>query len=113
MAKQTANADSNGGDAPGDVAAVQQDIEALRADLASLIEHMKGLGETKLGDAANAGSDAIEGLRSQLEQTANRLGNQGRVSVAEVERTIRERPLTALLAAFGAGLLLARLWDRR
>jgi hypothetical protein len=49
----------------------------------------------------------------QLEQTAGRLGNQGRVSVAEIERTIRERPLTALLAAFGAGLLFARLWDRR
>lgn len=113
MARQTGTQNTNAGDSPDDLAAVRQDVEALRTDLATLLEHMKGLGSAKLDQAGAAGSETIERLRADVERTADRLRQQGQVSLAEVERTIQERPLTALLAAFGAGLLLARLWDRR
>lgn len=111
MAKQT---DTDGAaDGAADLAAVKKDVEALRADLSTLLEHLGGLGEAKLREAGAAGSDTIDGLRVELERTADQLRRHGQHSVAEVERTIKERPLTALLAAFGAGLLFARLWDRR
>lgn len=113
MAKQSGAASANAGDPSDDLAAVKRDVEALRADLASLVKHIRGLGEAKLDQAGAAGSDAIEAVGAELQRTAEQLRRQGQASVAEVERTIQERPLMALLAAFGAGLLFARFWDRR
>lgn len=132
MTKQTGTNDNDPGE---DLAAVKKDVEALRGDLAALVKSIKGLGEKKasgassdlaalletvkeigegkLGSAGTAGSEAVDALRAALEGNADRLRRQGQASVAEVERAIQDRPLMALLAAFGVGLLFARFWDRR
>jgi ElaB/YqjD/DUF883 family membrane-anchored ribosome-binding protein len=93
--------------------AVKAHIEALRAELGSLTTHIKGLGSAKLGQAQTAGSLKIEELSADLQRAADALRQQGQASVAQLESTIRERPLLSLLAAFGAGVVIARLLERK
>jgi ElaB/YqjD/DUF883 family membrane-anchored ribosome-binding protein len=93
--------------------AVKEHIQALRADLASLTTHIKGLSSAKLEQAQSAGSLKIEELSAEVQRAADALRQRGEVSVAQLETTIREKPLISLLAAFGIGLLVARLLDRR
>jgi ElaB/YqjD/DUF883 family membrane-anchored ribosome-binding protein len=92
---------------------VKEHIQALRAELASLTTHIKALSSAKLEQAQTAGALKIEELSGDLQRAADALRQQGQASVAQLENTIREKPLIAVLAAFGAGVLIARLLERR
>jgi ElaB/YqjD/DUF883 family membrane-anchored ribosome-binding protein len=93
--------------------AVKEHIQALRTELATLTTHIKGLRSAKLEQAQSAGSLKIEELGADLQRAADALRQQGQASVAQFENTIREKPLISLLAAFGAGVLVARLLERK
>lgn len=93
--------------------AIKEHIDALRAELGMLTKHIKGLSSASLERAQSAGALKIEELGADLERAAEALRAQGQQSVAQVESTIREKPLFSLLAAFGAGMLIARLLERR
>ena len=93
--------------------AIKEHVEALRTELALLTKHIKGLGSATLERAQTAGALKIEELGADLERAADALRRQGQVSVARVESAIRDRPLLSLLAAFGAGVLIARLLERK
>jgi ElaB/YqjD/DUF883 family membrane-anchored ribosome-binding protein len=93
--------------------AVKEHVQALRSELATLTTHIKGLSSAKLAQAQIAGSLKVEELSADLQRAANALRRQGQASVAQFEDTIREKPLISLLAAFGAGIVIARLLDRR
>ena len=93
--------------------AVKEHVQALRSELATLTTHIKGLSSAKLAQAQTAGSLKIEELSADLQRAANALRRQGQASVAQFEDTVREKPLISLLAAFGAGVVIARLLDRR
>jgi ElaB/YqjD/DUF883 family membrane-anchored ribosome-binding protein len=93
--------------------AIKEHVEALRTELAMLTKHVKGLSSAALERAQTAGALKIEELGADLERAAAALRQQGQASIAQVETTIRERPLLSLLAAFGAGVLIARLLGRR
>ncbi len=109
MARQSTSSN----DASDDLSKLQDDIEKLRADLSSLTKTMKDLGGSALEDAQNLGAEKLEELRGEIERASGRVRRQGEASIAEVERTIKEKPLLSLLAAFGAGMLITRLMDRR
>ena len=109
MARQSAATDK----ASDDVSDLKDDIEKLRADLSSLTKHMKELGGSAVADARKAGEEKVDDLLGELDRTAQQLKRQGEASVAEVESTIRERPLLSLIAAFGVGMLITRLLERR
>jgi ElaB/YqjD/DUF883 family membrane-anchored ribosome-binding protein len=93
--------------------AIKEHVEALRTELAMLTKHIKGLSRATLERAQTAGALKIEELGGDLERAAAALRQQGQASVAQVENAIRERPLLSLLAAFGAGILIARLLERK
>jgi len=93
--------------------AVKEHIQALRTELATLTTHIKGLSSAKLEQAQTAGSLKIEELGADLQRAADELRRQGQASLAQFESMIREKPLVSLLAAFGAGVLVARLLERR
>ena len=109
MAGQTTSTNK----ASDDLGALKADIGKLQSDLSSLTKHMKDIGGSAVADAQKAGTDKVDELRDELERTAQRLKRQGEASVAEVEKTIQERPLLSLAAAFGVGMLITRLLDRR
>jgi ElaB/YqjD/DUF883 family membrane-anchored ribosome-binding protein len=92
--------------------AIKEHVEALRTELAMLTKHI-GLSSATLARAQTAGALKIEELGADVERAAEVLRQQGQASLAQVENTIRERPLLSLLAAFGAGILIARLLERR
>ena len=93
--------------------AIKEHVEALRTELAMLTKHIKGLGSATLARAQTAGTLKIEELGADLERAAAALRLQGQASIAQIETTIKERPLLSLLAAFGAGVLIARLLERK
>jgi ElaB/YqjD/DUF883 family membrane-anchored ribosome-binding protein len=93
--------------------AVKEHIQALRTELATLTTHIKGLSSAKLEQAQTAGSLKLEELSGDLQRAADALRQQGQASIAQFESTIREKPLISLLAAFGAGVLVARLLERK
>lgn len=70
--------------------ALRQDIEQLRQDLAALTDSVK----------QRTGTQTQAGLESARERACE-LGSQ-----------IEARPLTSVVAAFGAGLLLGKLFSR-
>jgi ElaB/YqjD/DUF883 family membrane-anchored ribosome-binding protein len=109
MAKQVESASKT----DQELDAIKEHIDALRTELSMLTTHIKGLGSATLERAQSAGALKIEELGADLERAAEALRRQGQLSVAQVENTIREKPLLSLLAAFGAGMLIARLLDRR
>jgi ElaB/YqjD/DUF883 family membrane-anchored ribosome-binding protein len=92
---------------------IKEHVEALRTELATLTKHVKGLSNAALARAQTAGALKIEELGADLERAADTLRRQGQASLAQVENTIKERPLLSLLAAFGAGVLIARLLERK
>jgi ElaB/YqjD/DUF883 family membrane-anchored ribosome-binding protein len=92
---------------------IKEHIDALRTELAMLTKHIRGLSSATLERAQSAGALKIEELGADLERAAEALRRQGQASVMQIENTIRERPLLSLLAAFGAGMLIARLLERK
>lgn len=93
--------------------AIKQHIDGLRTELSMLTKHIKGLSSATLERAQSAGALKIEELGADLERAAEALRKQGQQSLTQIEQTIREKPLLSLLAAFGAGMLIARLLERR
>jgi ElaB/YqjD/DUF883 family membrane-anchored ribosome-binding protein len=109
MARQDSSTDA----VASDLGDLRADIEKLRGDLSALAKHMKEFSGSAVAEAQRAGSDQIDVLRTELERTAQQLKRQGEASVAEVEKTIQDRPLLSLAAAFGIGMLVTRLLERR
>ena len=109
MAKEMETA----GKADQEIDAIKEHMEALRTELSMLTKHIKGLSSATLERAQTAGALKLEELGADLERAAVALRRQGQMSVSQVENAIREKPLLSLLAAFGAGVLIARLLGRR
>lgn len=81
---------------------VEEDLAALRADLKALTESISELAKDK-GDA----------VRAKLSETADRAVASGKQTAETMQETVRERPITSVAIAFGVGMLIGHLWDRR
>lgn len=84
-------------------------VEDLRADMDKLKADMSSLVET-LGKLASDGTQ--EGAR-RVREARERVGAQAEQSMQAVEAQIAERPFISVLAAFGVGMVIGRLLDRR
>jgi len=73
--------------------------------------------ETQSHGMAEALSEQIQEVGTQVKETVTEYYEQGLESLQDLNHTIeaqiRERPLQALLVAGGIGLLLGVLWQRR
>jgi ElaB/YqjD/DUF883 family membrane-anchored ribosome-binding protein len=96
-----------------DIEALQADFSRLRGDLAALT---KTIGEQSKRRAANGAEN--------LKEMGNRAAGQVRAMAAEANalkdagleataRQVSEHPVSSLLIAFAAGVLLGKLVDRR
>jgi len=88
-------------------------VEALKADIAGLTETISALGKQK----ANETKEEIE-LRAQLlkergKMAVDQAGNEFDRLSSEAERSIREKPMTALAIAAGVGLVVGFLTSRK
>lgn len=88
---------------------IVDDLGTLKRDLGRLMDQMKN-------GAVDGASEAAQNLISQLNERASdiyeNLSDRGERSVQAISRQVEERPITSLLVAFGAGMIVSRLLSR-
>lgn len=94
------------------MADIEADIRQLREDIAALAKQVAATGEQSFTAARRAAVDGVAQLREQSEATFDTLRAGARDVEAEVLRSVREKPVTALAIAAGVGYLVA-LFTRR
>lgn len=97
----------------GDSSRLEADLEQLKADLKRLNETLVGLGRDSLDVVQSEGAARLEALRREADEIARSLRQRGQSQYAALEQQVQEKPLVTLLAAFGLGLIISRLIDRR
>jgi ElaB/YqjD/DUF883 family membrane-anchored ribosome-binding protein len=100
-------------DVKADASDLAGDIAQLRKDLEKLSGSIMALGRGGIAAAQKGGAEQFGAWREDVGDMATSLKKQGQHQLDAVEGQIRERPLLTLLAAFGVGLLVSRLVDRR
>jgi ElaB/YqjD/DUF883 family membrane-anchored ribosome-binding protein len=105
--------------APAEDAEVTKDLDALKAEIATLklelervTQAFKDVGVTALGAARGQGAAAVDRVKAEAEALADSVVIRGRGQLAVVEARVREQPLMALGLAFAAGLVFAKLSGR-
>ena len=92
--------------AAGDLTA---DLAALRQDVARLAETMSELVQHQTGAACLRASAAVGEVRDKIASTAADAQNRVRAASGDFEASIKRNPLTAVLIAFGIGMLLGMM----
>lgn len=111
--KESSDTGKAGEDLRIDLSQLKADFERLSDGLANLKQHLVGLGVEGARGLQDAGLAQIDHLKRELDDLSQQLRRQGRDALGQVENSVRERPLTSLLVAFGVGMVLARLFGRR
>jgi hypothetical protein len=88
-----------------DLAAFRDDLAALKHDVASLIEHVKGGATDKVHNAAEQIDRGARGLCHDMEA-------EGERSAKAVGAWVEKQPVLALLIALGVGYIGARAFLR-
>jgi ElaB/YqjD/DUF883 family membrane-anchored ribosome-binding protein len=81
-----------------DIDTIMKDIQALKNDIAALMDHVKTGATATVSDEARRIYDAI--------------ASESERSVAALTQKVEERPVASLLVAFGVGLLAGRVLVR-
>jgi len=81
---------------------LRDDLDALRKDVAKLSEDVRSIAGDRIGAARDRARDTANWARERGEAAANEVGHR-----------IEERPLTSVAVAFGVGMVIGRLLDRR
>ncbi len=89
-----------------DVDAIKSDLDALRKDVSSVVETIKGTAKSRA-------ESELDALHKRLNQIAADLQTSGRDSLRAVEGQIGEKPLVSVAVAFAVGLMIGKLFDRR
>ncbi len=89
------------------------DIAELRKDLEKLSGSIMEFGRGGIAAAQKGGTEQLGAWRDDVGDLATTLKKQRQHQLDAVESQVRERPLLTLLAAFGVGLLVSRLVERR
>lgn len=86
-------ADNNGADS--DLARLSSDIQALKEDLARLVDHLK-----------TSATETVSGEASRLYET---LSSEGQRQAAALAHSVEEKPLASVLIAFAIGFVGGRI----
>jgi ElaB/YqjD/DUF883 family membrane-anchored ribosome-binding protein len=96
-----------------DLDAVKEDLAKLRADLAELTQTLIATGKNEVISARTRVRAEARNLGRELRETLNETGERGLRTVESVEQLVTDKPAISLLAAFGLGLLVGKLLERR
>ena len=91
--------------ADSDLELFREDLDAVKRDVASLIEHMKGVATNSVQNAACQVEQGVRSLRLQA-------GAEGERSANALTLFVQKRPFIALTIAVGAGYVGARVLRR-
>jgi ElaB/YqjD/DUF883 family membrane-anchored ribosome-binding protein len=96
-----------------DMQSIRDDIAALRADLSAITQDLKSMGKSRAEATKENLSATAQSLKEEITRLFDETRERGKKSVEAVETEIGERPFTSLLISFGAGLILAKLLERK
>ena len=102
----TKNVKADASDLAGDIAQLKKDLEKLSGSV-------MGLGRDGIAAAQKGGAEQLGAWREDVGDAATNLMKQGQHQLDAVEGQVRDRPVLSLLAAFGVGLVVSALIDRR
>ncbi|HHH44694.1 MAG TPA: DUF883 family protein [Gammaproteobacteria bacterium] len=95
---------------------LQQEIEAIRADVAKLGEDMgeltrviHALGEERIKDVRDSVEESVDTADEELRRRVEAAREQSRQATEEIEKAIVQHPLGSLLGAFSIGVVVAQL----
>jgi ElaB/YqjD/DUF883 family membrane-anchored ribosome-binding protein len=93
-------------------AELESDIRQLKADIEMLTKQLARTGEHGYGAARRVATEGVEQLRVQGEAAFETLRGNARDIEAQLLANVREKPVTSLAIAAGAGFLFALLARR-
>ena len=89
----------------GEFDTLKEDFSKVRSDIASLKDSLQGYATETVRNKYNDGKQRLD----KLTETAR---YKSRAQLEDLAAEIEDRPLTSILVAFGAGVILGRLFDR-
>ncbi|RMG27615.1 MAG: DUF883 family protein [Gammaproteobacteria bacterium] len=90
---------------------LKADIARLRADLGAVSEALKATAAAQAEAARERAREKAEQARENLQQKVDEALSAGQQVAAQLDRKVADNPMTALLAAFGVGFVLAKMMD--
>jgi ElaB/YqjD/DUF883 family membrane-anchored ribosome-binding protein len=96
-----------------EIETLRADVAKLRTDLSGIAVSLKDLGKGRVDEARSTLVELADSLKEELRKGMEGARDRGKKSVETVEQQIEQRPLLALLAAFGVGVVLGKILDRR
>lgn len=91
---------------------LEEDIRQLRAEIQKLAEQISLIGEHGYGTARRAAAEGVEQIKAQGEAAMESLRANAKDIEAQMIASVREKPVTSLALAAGAGFLFALLARR-
>lgn len=91
---------------------LEADIQKLREDIQKLAEQISRISEHGYGTARRAAAEGVEQLKVQGEAAMESLRTNAKDIEAQMIASVREKPVTSLALAAGAGFLFALLARR-
>ncbi len=88
---------------------LKRDVDALRADVASLAETLKEILERERAGVRSQLNSAAAKLADQGEHLAQAAGEQISATTRQIEDSIVRNPIQAILVAFGIGFAIGVL----
>jgi ElaB/YqjD/DUF883 family membrane-anchored ribosome-binding protein len=100
-----------------EIEAIREDITKLQNDLKDMLHSVGDQSKDKLQESKHKLETAIKSLQGRVtekfDESYDDLREHSQDAVKQGRKQIEERPLTAVLIAFAAGILLDRLIGRR
>ncbi len=94
---------------PPDLETIANDLAALKQDFATLIADVRA---STTGRASAMAYDAAERISDTASSLYGQATAQAEAGAKALANEVDERPLTALLVAFGIGFVVSRLLSR-
>lgn len=93
----------------GSMSDIGADLAALRRDVADLAVAVRATAEIQTQAAGARVSDAVGDARNGIAQAASEARKSASAASAEVGASIERNPLTAMLIALGAGVVIGAM----
>ena len=88
---------------------LKDELKAIRADFANLLETVKAMGQEQADAALDSAREAVDTVAEQVRSKAADAQKRGEAAAEEVEAMITRHPLTSILVAIGLGYLVGRM----
>lgn len=96
-----------------DLNALRKDLDNLSAAVKELSKDVKETAKSTSEAFMSRASGKIGAVGEEAAHFAQKMAGRGRETAESVAEVARERPFQSMLVAFGIGMVVAKLLDRR